>query len=267
MPSPPTLDSRSVAADLSTRGARGHNFAAIYERLREAILLGELEPGAITTQMALAEQYGVGRTPLREALRVLQSESLVVNEPNRRVQVTSLTVWDAEELYTARILLEPAAVRQTVPTFTSRDDAEMLGYLAQMDHYGRGRDWAGLRGPHRAFHAKLCAGGGPRTRALIAELSDHAERYRLTSTPSRQYWMRRQAEHRALATTAADRDPDRTGELLVAHYARTAAVVCHHLDAEFAFERLRANLRSVAPSAEAALDDAIPRRRRASVRA
>jgi GntR family carbon starvation induced transcriptional regulator len=256
-----------VTDGLPTRGARGHHFAAVYERLREAILLGELEPGAITTQMALAEQYAVGRTPLREALRVLHSDGLVVNEPNRRVQVTSLTVSDAEELYTARILLEPAAVRQTVPGFTSRDDAEMLGYLAQMDHYGHGRDWAGLRAPHRAFHSKLCAAGGQRALGLIAELSDHAERYRLRSTPSRQHWMRRQAEHRALAAAAADRDPDRTSELLVAHYARTAAIVCHTLDPDFPFDRLRANLRSVAPAAEDALDEAVPRRRRSRARA
>jgi DNA-binding GntR family transcriptional regulator len=140
-----------VTGDIPTRGARGHHFAAVYERLREAILLGELEPGAITTQMTLAEHFAVGRTPLREALRVLQSEGLVVNEPNRRVQVTSLTVSDAEQLHTARILLEPAAVRQTVPGFTSRDDAEMMGYLAQMDHYGQGRDWVGLRGTPSRF--------------------------------------------------------------------------------------------------------------------
>lgn len=255
-----------VTSDTPARGARGHNFAVVYEQLREAILLGELAPGAITTQMALAEHYAIGRTPLREALRVLQSEGLVVNEPNRRVQVTSLTVSDAEELYTARILLEPAAARLTIPGFTSRDDAEMLGYLAQMDHYGRGRDWSGLRGPHRAFHAKLCAGGGTRIRGLIAELSDHAERYRLRTTPSRAFWMRRQAEHRALAAAAADRDPDRTSELLAAHYARTAAVVCHGLDPQFTFDRLRATLRSVAPDAETALDDAIPRRKRTPAR-
>jgi DNA-binding GntR family transcriptional regulator len=255
-----------VTGDLPSRGTRGHHFAAVYQRLREAILLGELEPGAITTQMALAEHFTAGRTPLREALRVLHSEGLVVNEPNRRVQVTSLTVSDAEELYTARILLEPAAVRQTVPGFTSRDDAEMLGYLAQMDHYGQGRDWVGLRGPHRAFHAKLCAGGGERILGLIAELSDHAERYRLRSAPSRAFWMQRQAEHRALAAAAADRDADRAAELLTAHYARTAAVVCQALDARVTFDRLRATLRSVAPEAEVLLDDAIPRRRRAKTR-
>lgn len=256
-----------MTTELTTGSARGHSFAAVYERLREAILLGELVPGAITTQTAIAERYGIGRTPLREALRVLQNEGLVVTAPNRRVEVTSLTASDAEELYTARILLEPAAVRQTVPTFTSRDDAEMLGYLAQMDHYGRGRNWVGLREPHRAFHLKLCVAGGNRILGLIAELSDHAERYRLRASPSRQFWMRRQTEHRALAGAAADRDPERTSELLVAHYARTAAVVCHALDPAVTFDRwLRPALRSVAPRAEAALDEAIPRRRRAKPR-
>jgi hypothetical protein len=78
--------------------------------------------------------------------------------------------------------------------------------------------------------------------------------------------MQRQAEHCALAAAAADRDADRAGELLAAHYARTAAVVCHALDPQVTFDRLRATLRSAAPAAEVQLDDAIPRRRRAKTR-
>lgn len=199
---------------------------------------------------------------MREALRALQVERLVRSAPNRRVQITELTALDAEELYISRVLLESAAVRVTVPTLTSRDDAEMLGFLAQMDHFGRGRDWAGLRPAHREFHARLCAGAGERIVNLIGALFDHAERYRLAETPPREHWMRRQEEHRAIAGAAARRDADGAAEILVAHYARTAAMVCHELAPDASLARLRAILRQVSSSAEEVLDGELGARRR-----
>jgi DNA-binding GntR family transcriptional regulator len=232
----------------------GQNVGFVYEELREAILVGDLAPGSVTTQLALAERFDVGRTPLREALRLLQSERLVVDDPNRRVRITPLTATDAEELFIARILLEPAAVRITVPTLTSRDDAEMLGYMAQMDHYEQGEDWIGLREPHRAFHAKLHAAAGPRLVDEITRLFDHAERYRLRSSPPRRHWKLRQSEHRAILDAAAARDAGRAAELLAAHYAHTAGLIGRAHDAGYEMPRLRQILRVVAPSAEEALD-------------
>jgi DNA-binding GntR family transcriptional regulator len=243
-----------VATNQSAAHRNGQNVGFVYEVMREAILLGELAPGSITTQTALAERYGVGRTPLREALRLLQSERLVVDDPNRRVQITPLTAEDAEELSIARVLLEPAAVRLTVPTLTSRDDAEMRGYMAQMDHYEKARDWINLREPHRAFHAKLYAAAGPRLVGMLSQLFDHAERYRLRASPPREFWKLRQSEHRAIFAAAAARDADRTAELLCAHYAHTAGLACRALDPEMDPVRLRETLRTVAPGAEAELD-------------
>ncbi len=232
----------------------GQNVGFVHGVLREAILVGELAPGSITTQIALAERYGVGRTPLREALRLLQSEMLVVDEPNRRVQITPLTAQDAEELFITRVLLEPGAVRLTVPTLTARDDAEMRGYMAQMDHYEEGQDWIALREPHRAFHARLFSAAGPRLVAMLSQLFDHAERYRLRSSPGREFWKLRQSEHRALFAAAAARDAELTGRLLTAHYAHTAGLVCRALDPERGPVRLRETLRAIAPGAEKELD-------------
>jgi DNA-binding GntR family transcriptional regulator len=242
-----------MPADRTISEARGHNFAAVYAAIRAAILSGELEPGAVTTQMALAERYSAGRTPLREALRVLQKEGLVVNEPNRRVEITSLTAPDVEELYIARILIEPEAVRETIPHLTSRDDAELQGYLAQMDHYSDGGDWAGLREPHRAFHFRLYSAGGKRLVDLVTELSEHGERYRLVNKPIPEWWERRQAEHRALAAAAADRNAELTARLLVEHYARTAALLCEDLDPTNDMRRLRATLARAVPDSDQVL--------------
>ena len=71
--------------------ANGQNTEDVYERVRTAILDGQLAPGAVMSQVALADELGISRTPLREALRMLQSEGLVEGEPNRRVRVAPMT--------------------------------------------------------------------------------------------------------------------------------------------------------------------------------
>jgi DNA-binding GntR family transcriptional regulator len=68
-------------------GGSRDNIAAIHDDLREAILRGDLKAGAVLSQVQLAEQFGVSRGPVREALRLLQREGLVDAELNRRVRV------------------------------------------------------------------------------------------------------------------------------------------------------------------------------------
>jgi DNA-binding GntR family transcriptional regulator len=240
---------------MASEPSSGQGLAAVGV-LREAILEGHLEPGEVTTQIALAERFGVGRTPVREALRLLQSEGLVVGEPNRRVQVTPLSGDDVEELYIMRIMLEPAAVRLTVPALTSRDVAEMEGYKAQKDHKGRGRDRKGLRAPHREFHTTLIAVAGPRIVAHLSTLFDHAERYRVSHTITEEAWKVRQVEHRAILDAAAAGDADLTADRLVAHYVRTVRLVLDAFGTDHDPVRLRTTLRRVAPDAERLLDRA-----------
>jgi DNA-binding GntR family transcriptional regulator len=130
------------------------NVAVVYERLRTAILQGDIQPGKPTSQVILARELGVSRTPLREALRMLQGEGLVLSEPNRRVRIADFSISDVEELYAMRIPLEAVAIRATLPMLTATDFAELEGLMAQMDHYMRADDFDGMEAPHRAFHAR-----------------------------------------------------------------------------------------------------------------
>src|SRR5689334_13784123 len=91
------LDSASAVVDPTT-GAQ-----AVYRRLYAEILAGELDPGKAISQIKLAERLGVSRTPLREALRMLERDGLVHAEPNRRVRVTPVSVDDLEQLYALRV--------------------------------------------------------------------------------------------------------------------------------------------------------------------
>jgi DNA-binding GntR family transcriptional regulator len=231
----------------------GLTVAAVHEELRTAILRGDLEAGAVTTQATLARDVGVGRTPLREALRLLQREGLVVAEPNRRVRIASLSAEDAEGLFILRIALEAVAIRITVPALSSDDIAHLEGSMAQIEHYQRVGDQAGFRAPHRAFHDRLTAGAGARVSAEIAELADHSERYRLRFGGTGN-WDERRAEHRAILDAAALGDPDLAAELLAAHYARAAALVFETLAPTYDLSRLHAAVSSISPTAAAAIE-------------
>jgi DNA-binding GntR family transcriptional regulator len=230
----------------------GQSVAAVYDRLRTAILHSELEPGSSVSQAQLARAYGTGRTALREALRMLQREGLVIAAPNLRVRIAPLTAEDFEQISIARLALEAVAIRITVPTLTSADVAALEGYMAQMDHYHKAGDESGLRGPHRAFHHTLVAAAGPRVGAEIGALADHAERYRVRFGAFGN-WDDGRAEHRAILDAAASGAADLAADRLAEHYVRTILLVFGVLDRAYGLGRLRTTIRAIAPGAAAAL--------------
>ncbi|MBV9048455.1 MAG: GntR family transcriptional regulator [Solirubrobacterales bacterium] len=229
----------------------GQSFVAVHAQLRAAILAGEIPERATTSQAALAEQFGVGRTPLREALRMLQREGLIISEPNHRLRIAELSGEDAEELYIMRISLETVAIRITVPVLTPTDLAELEGFMAQMAHYAKTRDSAGYRIPHRQFHHRLIYAAGSRVSTEIDELFDHSERYR-QRFGALGSWQERAEEHRAILDAAAAGDRDGAAELLAAHYLHTVRLVFGALDSDHDLGRLRTAVAVVTPGAAAA---------------
>ena len=234
-----------------TRKRDGQNLAAVCEQLRAAILKGELQPGASIPQGVLAASLGAGRTPLREALRMLQGEGLVISEPNRKVTIASLSEEDAEQLFVMRLALEVVATRITVPKLTSNDIAEMEGYLAQMEHYLKVGDQLGYSAPHRAFHMHLVAEAGPRVCSEIARLADHSERYRIRFGGSGAGALGR-GGHRAILKAAALGQSEQAASQLASHYEQTARIVLRGLDPEWDLSRIRTVVQSVAPDGKVA---------------
>jgi DNA-binding GntR family transcriptional regulator len=217
--------------DVAVEDQDSQNVASVHEALREAIITCQLPPGTVSSQVALARQLGAGRTPLREALRLLQSEGLVAGEPHRRVRIAEISAQDLEDLSLIRLLVEGAAVRQTVPTLDSSDVAEMRGLMAQMDHYRSDGDWAGLRRPHKAFHMKFVGHAGARVVKMVDVLFDHSDRYRQAIVAATaEQWAERQTEHQLLVDAAAERDGDLVAERLVEHYLKSATLVMATLD-------------------------------------
>lgn len=218
----------------------------VYERMREAILHGGLAPGVAFSQVQLANEFGVSRTPLREAVRMLQREGLLEGKANRMVRVTPFSIADIEELYAVRISNEALAVRVTAPGMTPADDALLDESLREMARCVELRDIAAWELHHRAFHAYLVRGAGRRLRRLLAELSDHAERYRRLYIAHEPRAMSvGAAEHEAIVSACRERDGALAAAELARHLSRTALTVLMQIAPEHEPAMIRATLRSV----------------------
>jgi len=220
---------------------RRDNVEQVYKRVREAILTGEISAGTAMSQVALADELGISRTPLREALRMLQSEGLVEAERNRRVRVAPVSPVDLEELCIMRVTLEAEAIRLAVPRMTAEDLARLEGSMAEMAHFAEAKDYRRWTVPHQAFHRGLTAPAGDRFTGVLGQLFDHAERYRrlhIGHGPSA--WATK--DHRNILDACKAGDREAAGRLLAEHFARTGFEVIDQLASDYEPVRLRETL-------------------------
>jgi DNA-binding GntR family transcriptional regulator len=140
----------------------------VYTALRERILSGDLPRASKLRQVSLADEMGVSRTPLREALRRLAAEGLVDFSPNRGARVSELDSGDTGQAWAARVALEPGAAR------LAAERGDRHGIAAMRDAIAAQRSADGDRGQsfsaNRSFHLALAAASGNPHLARFAEM-------------------------------------------------------------------------------------------------
>ena len=100
----------------------------VADRLREQIFSKQITPGSWLDEQSLAKQFGISRTPMREAIKVLASEGLITIKMRRGAYVTEVNRGDLEQIYTVLSLLESQAVKE-VATKASEDELNLLDHL------------------------------------------------------------------------------------------------------------------------------------------
>lgn len=124
----------------------------VADQMREAIILGDLEPNANLREVDLAKRFAVSRGPIREALKRLEREGLVVSRRNCGSVVAALTVADIEEVYELRLALEVLAVRHAAKRRTREDLAAMASVLDELAGLGPAAKPARVAELDVAFH-------------------------------------------------------------------------------------------------------------------
>jgi len=208
-------------AEITTRPASVENLTLwqrVYEHLRAEILEGQLEPGTELAEVALAEQLGVSRGPIREAIGRLSAEGLVDVRPRRGAVVRSLSKEEFLELYQVREALERMAVQLAVPRLTDAQLEELAALNEAMDGHAARNDVESLFEANVAFHACwLEACGNRKLQELYRQLVGQLGRYRLRSLTLRGNMQRSVSEHAAIVRAARRRDADRAAQLMAEH--------------------------------------------------
>ena len=204
--------------------------ASVYDRLRSDIVDGELRPGARLRFDELKESYGVGLSPLREALTRLAAEKLVVLEEHKGFRVAPISRSDLTDLLFMRQEIESLAIRRSIER---GDDQWESAVVAAIHALGK-RDSLTADGHidpewekrHRAFHDSLVAAcDSPRLLIYRHQLTDHADRYRRLSHHYSSSGRDHLAEHCALSDAMVARDADRANDLIRKHLSTTVEIL------------------------------------------
>ncbi len=213
------------------RLAKGEALELILRELRDEILDGRLRPGQRIHQQAVAARFGTSRQPVREALRQLQSEGLVVVSPNAGARVARLDADEFDEVYLLRGRLEPLAVERGAANLTDEQLASSRYEVERMEAFGEisGREGEWLA-HDRAFHlGTFAATRSPRLLAIIETLWNVAEPYRrayLGLHP--EIIVLTLVEHRLLLDALDRRDGEDAARVLEMHIRRTRLGLTQH---------------------------------------
>jgi DNA-binding GntR family transcriptional regulator len=192
--------------------------AAVLSELRQRILHGTLRPGDRILADVIAEELGISRIPVREALRVLEGERQVSYEPHRGYFVTELRYADMIELYLMRHLLEAEALRRSVPMLDQEDFERMEMALKQLERAHKAGDIAKHSIANRSFHFAFVEQlEMPRFLAEIKSLYDQCDGYGSLYYNSSRNRQESRRDHVALFKAAKEHNATEVIRLLLAH--------------------------------------------------
>lgn len=195
--------------------------STVYERIREAILSGELAPGQTLSENSLAERFGASRTPVREALQRLEIETLV-ERAGRSVRVSETSPEEILDIYYVRISLEGAAAKGAAERASEFDVARLRATAQRMAEATSPEERART---NREFHeAMWAASHSPTLNDLLGRLNVHLVRYPRTTLESDERWKEAVNEHDAILDAVISHDASRAQSLAEAHMAAAREV-------------------------------------------
>jgi DNA-binding GntR family transcriptional regulator len=191
--------------------------------IRQRIITGEYPPNSKIMPKQIAEDCGTSFIPVREALRVLESEGFVSFVHNRGAWVTPLSLSDLEDLYTIRLELECEAIRRAGP-MADDELAELDAVLTEADRAASVGAQTRVIELNRVFHFGLYAkANSPRRLKLIEQLWMHSARYQRLSLVHRDDAA--DGEHRLILNAMADGRRDTAADALRDHLETTVTLV------------------------------------------
>jgi len=215
--------------DNSTNRAESSLHGEILARLRDYVVEGNIPDGGRVPERLLCELFGISRTPLREALKVLAAEGLIDLLPNRGARVRQLGKHDLEELFDVMGGLESLAGRLACETITDEEITEIEQLHYEMYGHYLHRDMHGYFQANQRIHERIVAASRNETlHSVYANLAGRIRRVRYSANfaRERQRWSEAMREHEAILDALRRRAGSELADILFHHLRnkRTAAV-------------------------------------------
>ncbi len=200
--------------------------------IRRAIIDGRVVPGQRLKEEELAQQLGISRTPVREALLVLQTEGLVVASPNRGATVRSYDLPDVEDMYELRALLEGNAARRAA-TRIGTDALQMLHEsCVRFEKLVGGSDVDQLVAENAHFHGTILdAADSERLTGMVRQVIATPLTYKSYTWYSAEQATASYHSHRQLTNALERRDPSRAEFIMREHVYEARDVLTLHMEA------------------------------------
>jgi DNA-binding GntR family transcriptional regulator len=197
------------------------------EILRQRILTGDLKSGQPIRQEQIAQELGVSRIPLREALKQLEAEGFVTIEPHKGAIVSTLSLADVEELFELRIHMETWLLRDAIPRMREADFARLDAIIDESRLPDNLAHWGDIN--WRLHEAMYRPAGKPISVRFLKRIHDNLDRYLRLQITLTQDWDRAHGEHQQLIELSRAGDVETAVALLERHIRHTARALAEAL--------------------------------------
>lgn len=198
----------------------------VFTTLREAILKGELKPGERLMELQLAAKLGVSRTPIREAIRMLQQEGLAVTIPRKGAQVAAMTEKDMEDSLQIREALESLAVELACEKITKPQLVMLESNIAAFEAAINANDLKQMAQADIEFHDMICmAAANPKLIVILSHMRENVYRYRVEYLKDDRNHMRLIHEHKQIVSGLKRRKKDYAVEVMKQHLSNQTAAM------------------------------------------
>ena len=213
-----------IGADLNLHRRYIHDDVA--DRLRNLILSGELPPRSRLNELDLAERFGISRTPLREAIKILATEGLLELLPNRGARVAVLSAEEIDDMMLVIGGLEAMAAELACARITAPEvEAIAADHDAMMAHWRAGAE-AAYFARNKAIHdAIMAAARNPVLSGLYVNLSGRIARARFVAHKTPAQWKKAVEEHERMLDLLRRRQGVRLARLMRAHLSGKTPVI------------------------------------------
>ncbi len=190
----------------------------VFKYLKSHILGGDYKPGESLVESKLAEEMGVSRTPIREAIRLLEVEGLVETVPNKGAVILGVSEKDVEDIYAIRQLVEGLAARWATKNMTEEDKHELQNIIDLMEFYSHKEDLSELAKLDNQFHQIIYDASGSKILNLtLSNLHQYVQLARLRSLKVPCRLSHTISEHRNILKSFLENDPAKAEAALADH--------------------------------------------------